>query len=81
MRVVLYYDLLRFSPRSIDLFISMNISPPSLQQKIKQKARCFAAVQKAHYFRVWLCIIGYIVLFGLYYMFLVFFFVFVWDLS
>ena len=29
MRVVLYYDLLRFSPRSIDLFISMNISPPS----------------------------------------------------
>ena len=30
MRVVLYYDLLRFSPRSIDLFISMNISPPSL---------------------------------------------------
>ena len=30
MRVDLFYDLLRFSPRSIDLFISMNISPPSL---------------------------------------------------
>lgn len=36
MRVVLYYDLLRFSPRSIDLFISMNISSPSLQPP-KQK--------------------------------------------
>lgn len=32
MRVVLYYDLLRFSPRSIDLFISMNISPPNKQK-------------------------------------------------
>ena len=30
MRVDLFYDLLRFSPRSIDLFISMNISPPCL---------------------------------------------------
>lgn len=30
MRVDLFYDLLRFSPRSIDLFISMNISPPTV---------------------------------------------------
>lgn len=32
MRVDLFYDLLRFSPRSIDLFISMNISPPQSTQ-------------------------------------------------
>ena len=30
MRVVLYYDLLRFSPCSIDLFISEHISPPTI---------------------------------------------------
>jgi hypothetical protein len=33
----LYYDLLRFSPCSIDLFISMNISPPSLPNKQKHR--------------------------------------------
>lgn len=38
MRVVLYYDLLRFSPRSIDLFIYMNISPPKVYPQIKALA-------------------------------------------
>jgi hypothetical protein len=43
MRVVLYYDLLRFSPRSIDLFISMNISPPPVYNPpILNKSTCLA---------------------------------------
>jgi hypothetical protein len=56
MRVVLYYDLLRFSPCSIDLFISMNISPPQSTPNTPIKARCAALCSmvcavKVHYFR------------------------------
>jgi len=51
MRVVLYYDLLRFSPCSIDLFISMNISPPSLQPLQTKAPAC--GVRKVSFFRLW----------------------------
>ena len=34
MRVVLYYDLLRFSPCSIDLFIYEHFSPPHTRNRI-----------------------------------------------
>ena len=44
MRVVLYYDLLRFSPCSIDLFISMNISPPQ-STTLTNKSTCLRCAQ------------------------------------
>ena len=59
MRVVLYYDLLRFSPRSIDLFISMNISPPQSTTLQKNKSTCLGSVRKASSFRWCVCIMHY----------------------
>jgi hypothetical protein len=52
MRVVLYYDLLRFSPCSIDLFIYEHFSPPITSiQHYHHNTHCSNAVQKVLYFR------------------------------
>ena len=55
MRVVLYYDLLRFSPCSIDLFRNEHFSPQPIykQYKAKQQPNNKAAkLIKVVYFRI-----------------------------